>query len=72
MKICYKCGHHTEKFIEIPVVVKKLLRDKYDDLYFDSWNLELRPYCCFCTKIKEPEDELENIDIEEYREEERF
>ena len=69
MKVCYKCGHHTEKYVEIPVVIKEYMEDEIDGGYeFYKWKFELRPYCCFCTKIEEPERELTSIEIDEEKE----
>jgi len=65
MKVCYKCGHHTEKFVMIPVVIKRLMEDQEDGgCYFWGWKLEQRPYCFFCTKVRREED-IDNVELEE-------
>lgn len=72
MKVCYKCGHHTEKSISIPIIIKYFARD--DDncgSHFDSWKLEVRPYCCFCTD-KKTEEDIDNVIVEDEYQPERI
>lgn len=72
MKTCYKCGHYTEKWVDVPVVIKYFTRDDDDmGLHFDRWKLEIRPYCCFCTKFKAEED-IDSVDIEKEYEPEKY